>query len=241
MAEALRALLTRIGFSQEAAATITSNDGQGMDSLDEFSFLDNKAVETLCQVVRKPGGTIANPRARVNGQPARIPNPGTNVPLKAQDNLKLLCYWLRFKQNTSRKPTAAEITLATVREIRDHRDWQDEHSDPDDMPTIGKDWNKNIDLMEEYFRACLGPTGIPLAYIIREDESVLPSDNDPATNYPTKQDELIARAPFRGEAPAGGGAAPYLTTFLSDRDKVWEKLSMLSRNKDGWPYVRPFQ
>ena len=87
MAEALRALLTRIGISQEAAPTITSNDGQGMDSLDEFSFLDNKAVETLCQVVRKPGGTIANPRARVNGQPARIPNPGTNVPLKAQDNL----------------------------------------------------------------------------------------------------------------------------------------------------------
>ena len=80
-----------------------------MDSLDEFSFLDNKAVETLCQVVRKPGGTIANPRARVNGQPARIPNPGTNVPLKAQDNLKLLCYWICFKQNTSRKPTAAEI------------------------------------------------------------------------------------------------------------------------------------
>ena len=51
MAEELRALLTRIGLSQEAAATITSNDGHGMDSLDEFSFLDNKAVETCNSMI----------------------------------------------------------------------------------------------------------------------------------------------------------------------------------------------
>ena len=58
------------------------------------------------------------------------------------------------------------------------------------MPMIGKDWNKNIDLIEEYFQACLGTTGIPLAYIIWEDEDVLSSNTDPPTNYPAPPSKM---------------------------------------------------
>ncbi len=39
-------------FTEDASKEITKN--QGYDDLDEFYLLDNKGVDTLCSIVRKP-------------------------------------------------------------------------------------------------------------------------------------------------------------------------------------------
>ena len=58
---ALRAALTRLGFSAKAAGFITND--QGLDTLDELKVLTNDEIEILCKVVPRPGGTVPNPNA----------------------------------------------------------------------------------------------------------------------------------------------------------------------------------
>ena len=190
---ALRAALARLGFSAASCTFIT--DSQGLDSLDELKLLTDSEIESLCKVVRRPGGTMANPAAGAAGQPALIPNPGLPVQLRAELNLKLACYFLRYKDRTSRDVLAADITLPNVREFRNHREWEDDHKDVDAPELNSRDWPRTIEGIEEWLRGCLGVTKTPLAYVIRATE-LMPAV-DPAGGYDSKQDELIARAPIR--------------------------------------------
>ena len=197
MAAALRTALGRIGFSAQAAHAITGNDPdlgqQGFDSLEEFAILKDEEVEHLCKVIRRPGGTIPNPVAGDDDEDDTIPNPGIQIPLRAQNNLKLMCYYLRHQERTSRVADAASITLASIRELRDLRDWENQHEDVE-APTINeKDWPTTIEPIEEYLRGCLGITKIPLAYVVRQRQAV-PEGQDPANAYNSVADELIARS-----------------------------------------------
>jgi hypothetical protein len=74
--------------------------------------------------------------------------------------------------------------------------------------------------MEEWLRGCLGVTKIPLAYVIRREETI--PVEDPVGGYATLQDELIAPAPIRDNTGA------YIATYLTDHAKVWEKISSLT-------------
>ena len=231
-AVAIRAALQRMGCTQAAALLLTDN--QEMDELAEFALLKDDEVENLCKVIRRPGGTMPNPNAAVDGQPAQIPNPGSAVSLRAENNLKLMCYFLRYKDRTSRGVVAGDVTLANVRALRDHKEWEENHTDVDAPEINTKDWPRTIEAIEEYLRGCLGVSKIPLAYIVRAAVAV-PEGADPAGNYDSKQDELIARAPH-----VDADNEP-TATYLADRLKVWELISDLTREHDCWTYVRPAQ
>ena len=60
---AMRQMFTRLGFTQAAAQAIVME--QGFDTLDEVKLLKDDEVESLCKVIRRPGGTVpaANPAA----------------------------------------------------------------------------------------------------------------------------------------------------------------------------------
>ena len=230
VAPAIRGALGRLGFTAEASIFIT--DVQGMDDLGEFTLLTNEEVEGLCKVVRRPGGTIPNPQVGA-GLPATIPNPGLQVSLRAENNLKMACYYLRFKEKTSRAVTPAQITLPNVRALKDHREWEKTHDDVEAPEINLRDWPRIIESIEEWLRGCSGVTGIPLAYVIRDTIDVPAAD--PVGGYGSKLDELIARAPIQDAAGA------MVATYLSDRAKVWEKISELTRENECWSYVRPAQ
>ena len=243
---AIRTALGRLGFSNEAANYITSDqNGQGMNSLAEFAVLTDDEVKNLCKVVRRPGGMMQNPNAAAPpgadaaaaaaaaAQPAQIPNPGLAVTLRAENNLKLACYFLRYKERTSRAVTADMITLASVRELRPYREWEENHKDVEAPEINAKDWPRTIEAIEEYLRGCLGVQKTPLVYVIHDDIAV--PAVDPAGGYPSRQDELIARAPIQDNANQ------FTAVYLDDRNRVWEKLSELMRDHECWSYVRPAQ
>ena len=71
---ALRAALTRLGFSAKASGFITDN--QGLDTLDELKVITNDEIESLCKVIWRPGGTVPNPNSGDPGQPSTLSNPG---------------------------------------------------------------------------------------------------------------------------------------------------------------------
>ena len=84
---ALRVALTRLGFSAKAAGFITND--QGLYTLDELKVITNDKIKSLCKVVRRPGGTVSNPNSGDPGQPDTLSNPGEQVLLQAELNLKL--------------------------------------------------------------------------------------------------------------------------------------------------------
>ena len=63
------------------------------------------------------GGLFPKPNVGVAGQPNTIPNPGLEVSLHAENNLKLTCFYLCYKKRTSRIVTAAEIDLPVIHQF----------------------------------------------------------------------------------------------------------------------------
>ena len=227
-----------MGFTNDLRQHMTNPAGQGLNSLQEFRYLSDDDVKTLCKTLRSPGGTIPNPDHGLPGQPATIRNPGFQVSLRAEHNLKLMCYFIRFKYHTSRDIEPANITLDTVRELRDHRSWELEHEDVDPPEINTKNWPATIEAIEEYLRGCLGSSGIPLSYVVREEIAIPAAD--PPGGYPSLQDELVARAPILDPTP-GAAADARTRQYLTDNGKVWELLSAITRDQDCWTYVRPSQ
>src|SRR5688500_4274606 len=112
----LRTAITRMGFSNEAATAITTV--QGIDSLAELELFKDSEVENFCKVVRCPGGQIAAVAGVAGAAPQ--PNLGIGLSLRAENNMKLATYFLRYKTQTSRATEANDITLANVRSLLDH-------------------------------------------------------------------------------------------------------------------------
>ena len=175
------------------------------------------------------GGAAA---ALAAGIPAQITNTGHMISARAENNIKLAAYFLRFKESTSQAPDTVSITLGNAWSLLDHKKWEETHDDVD-APTLDeKDWPHTIEAFEELFRGCLGDSSIiPLAYVIRTDEDPA---GDPAAGWTSKADELIGQAPIH----VGGNPVP---NFLADNIKVWELLSGLTRKHTCWMYVKPFQ
>ena len=116
------AALTRLGFSAKSDGFIT--DDQGLDTFDELKVVTNDEIESLFKVVRRPRETAPNPNSGDPGQPAQLAKPGEEVPLRAELNLKLACYYLHFKDRTSCVVQSPKISLVNVCELQNHRDWE---------------------------------------------------------------------------------------------------------------------
>jgi hypothetical protein len=86
---------------------------------------------------------------------------------------------------------------------------------PPDVPK--KNWPRDIQSLEESLRRCLGVNEIPLAYVVW---SALDPVIEPAGGWPSRQDELIDRAPI---------PVVYNQNFLTDRTEVWEPISAITR------------
>jgi hypothetical protein len=95
-----------------------------------------------------------------------------------------------------------------------------------------------MEAIEEHLRSILGERKIPLAYVVRKNADI-PAGDDPTMSYPTKQDEMIARAPHY-TIDEDGTKIPD-PVYLVNREKVWEIIASITRDKDSWTYVRPAQ
>jgi hypothetical protein len=229
----MRGVMTRIGFSEAAAQALVED--QDMNELKEIKLLSDDEVESLCKVIRRPGGTVPNP---AGGVP--IANPGVQVNQRAEGHLKLLAFYLCHQERVSRKVNAPDLTLAVIRTVRELREFESIYKAPTgDPPSINaKDWPKTLESIEEYLRSILGERKIPLAYVVCKDEAI-PMGHNPATSYPTKQDEMIMRAPHYSIGEDGVKIPN--PAYLVNREKVWDIISTITRDHSSWMYVKPAQ
>jgi hypothetical protein len=229
---ALRQLFRRMGVSQDAANYFT--DVEGVDSVQEVENLRDEDVQRLCNVTRKTGGMMPNPN---DGGAEQIPHAGTPVSTRAEKHMKLLCYVLRYHVRVSRTFNVPGTNLDTVRAYESFRDHEKKQEDAT-PPTINdKDWPRTLESVQNWLRECNGQTDIPLAYVIRTILEVPEEDEDPANNYTSRVDELIARAPIVDNIAADGTIA-YGAVYLQDRETVWVKIEELTRDHACRTYIR---
>jgi ribosomal protein S13 len=229
----MRAAMTCIGFTEAAAQALVEE--QGIDSLEEVKLLTDDEIESLCRVIRRPGGNLPPVAGALPGA-VPVPNPGVPVNQRAEGHLKLLAFYLRHQARVSRNVTVPDITLEAIRSVRELREFESTYKKPDDLPTINaKDWPKTMEAIDEHLRSVLGERKIPLAYVVRKDEGVAAD----GITYPTIQDEMIARAPHYTISEAG--VRTYDPIYLANREKVWEIISRITREHSSWTYVKPAQ
>jgi hypothetical protein len=94
-----------------------------------------------------------------------------------------------------------------------------------------------MESLHKYLRSYLGDRRIPLAYVVRKDEAV-PVD-DPAGQYTTIQDAMIARA--RHFTIEADGTRMIDAVYLTNRKKVYEIIAKMTRDHPCWTYVKPAQ
>ena len=230
-AVALRAALRNIGFHQDAATYVV--DTQQFNKAKDYAMLTDEEATNICKITRRPGGL----------QPNNQPNPGISVSIKAENNLKLMCFYLRYRERTSRPLTANLVTSDTIQKYIGLSRYEHDHEDVSPPELTFKNWTRTIDVIEDYLRNCLGTTKIPLAYLIREAVDPPAHANDPTvgtadSKYSNFTEELIARAPhFSPEDPQNPGQF-HNQTYKDDNVLLFNKLASLLRDKECWTYCQ---
>ena len=187
MAVALRQALVRVGLTN-AAANFTINDMQ-LDSLDAWRDLQcDDDLVAVAKNLRSPGGAHA----------------GFSVSALVIGRLKIMPLALKHHENIQREVLPATVTDDWIRNwtflVDFYKATKRKTPDEDDLPKIiMSDWAKTKEVIQSHFEECYGEGGIPLAYILRALEVVLPVADDPHDAYNGDIDrELITRAPFAG-------------------------------------------
>jgi hypothetical protein len=184
-------MLQRMGLSVEAATEVVNVNGQNLSVLEDFLQLEDKDIETLCRVIRRPGGVNA----------AGNQNQGMQVSAMAEANLKRMCYQLRHHTRVSSPVVWADITLASVRAFSAQAEIEGSHKDPTILRVMNpKNWTKNFEAIDEYFRGLRGYKKSPLCYVYRPDLVPVLAAVDPPTGavgslHISHDDEMCARDP----------------------------------------------
>jgi hypothetical protein len=147
--------------------------------LEEVVFLNDKDIDSLVKQLRRPGGVIAGPTI-VGGdaQGAPVPlvaNTGHSVSIRAETNLKLAVFYLLHQARISRIVLPASIALTVVRRLRSTKEYEENFKVTGEQPVINeKDWPRTMQAIRELFGSVLGETGVPLAYVVRENVEIPP-------------------------------------------------------------------
>jgi hypothetical protein len=123
---AVRSMLQRMSLSLEAASEVTAVTGQNLSDLEDFLQLEDKGIETLCRVIRRPGGINA----------AGNMNQGISVLAMAEANIKRMIYQLRHVVCCSRPIVWADITLVSMRRLAAQAEMEASHKDPVSLPIM---------------------------------------------------------------------------------------------------------
>jgi hypothetical protein len=225
-------MFERLGFTPGAASSLEGND-HGINTLEEVVFLNDKDIDSLVKQLWRPGGMISGPTivgGAVQGNPGPlVANPGHSVSIRAETNLKLEVFYLRHQARISRIVAPASVALTVVRSLRSTKEYEEIFKVTAEQQVINeKDWPRIMEAIRESFGAVLGETGVPLAYVVRDNVEI-PPGTDPSEGYITVAEEMITRAPHGNQA------------YANDSMEVWSYMVNITRSNDCWTYVKPAQ
>ena len=143
----------------KAVAVVIAKDGQGLIKIDDFPQSNDKSVEGLFQVLRRPGWTAMC-----------VSNNLVAVPAMAEVNLQGMIYYIKQFKRIWRTCTHVDLDLSKVRDIYHQRDMEEYHKNPEVVPTVNpREWPKTLETLEEYTRGFHGVYGQPIIYELGDD------------------------------------------------------------------------
>ena len=101
-----------------------------MDYFDELDGFSENYMRTLCTTIRRPGGSIPNPRVAVRGQPPIIRDPGNVISMVAEKRLILTAYAAMRQTRTSRPINAQTMTRTFIMSLAPLREQERVYKDP---------------------------------------------------------------------------------------------------------------
>ena len=180
--------------------------GEGLGVLADFLEFDKDAIEIVCSSIRKPGGTIANPNANVQGAPAFVPNPGFSIPAICEKRLIAASYTAKIYDMIGREINSDTMSRFRIKKFDIHRLLMEDHEDPEKLQVVSKTFGivKAMDIVPSHLRDRLGVRKVPLSYVIREianpGNAPLPMANQPVSDgFPSITEELIHYTPHSGD------------------------------------------
>ena len=99
----------QLGFSSEVAKLLVRE--QGLDRVERLSILTDKNFDDICDVMRKPGGKIAD----------RTPNRGQHVSVIAQESMKLAAIFFHHQWRCTFDWEVTGVPKNTVHLLADRR------------------------------------------------------------------------------------------------------------------------
>ena len=177
-------LFVLLGFEITAAHRFVFTES--INIADAFSRPTNKKLAHLIAVVCKPGGRAT----------------GVAVAALAKWDLKLLVWLVKLQTMCIRPVDLGDITPHDLTVHEDLKDTIEKYdNDTIKMPALTDAMIKlNVDRLwepvNEYLAGIHGHKGVPIAWCVRE--TMFPKDHliDPAINYPSLDDEMVARCPM---------------------------------------------
>ena len=211
-----RALFATLGWTNGAAQELVVSSG--LDSWAEIRDLDADGCKDICAVIRKPGGGAA----------------GRQVSSRSQDNLVLLTYFARHQARVSRTIVIGNVNQDVIRGLRRQRDLERHWSDniTDYIKPDLKDMAKTMESTRDLLSKMRGSTHVRLSFCVRRNLRPADEADDPATNYESIDDEMIARHPILLDNDPNGTEedGPWDPFFLMDQAKVWDVLDACWRD-----------
>jgi hypothetical protein len=204
--------------------------------MDVFEIATDDFIKDMCKNIRRPGGTLPNPNAEQPGAPVMIPCNGVAISPTAEERLVLLAYYVRHLKRTSR-PYPAQFNAARIFSMIKIKKREKEDKElAKDLVAPGQieDLKKIRDAIEniaEYLLQIRGTTGVPLAYVIREDEEV---PEGPDNDYQDAVEEMIAQCPHEEESYAADHAQVWsIIRVCTHRGPTWSWVSAYARARNG--------
>lgn len=241
---AFNSALERMGFNDAACAVLAAQDKENL-RIESLTNFQDETVTSLCQALRKPGGTIAGtlpPGAPVGAIPPQIPNPGVYVSAMAERNLKVAVYIARHFTRTGRTLTSDFLTVVRFQRYAYFQKAEEDYKEPDDLlklEKVEKVWDF-IDEFPEHLSLYIGQDGRPLSYIIRDEQNVPDEATDPAfgelnARYSSIKDEIIQRSSLEGAHYAVDNARVFelINDSINDLKHVKAWIKPHAATKDG--------
>jgi hypothetical protein len=210
---------------------------QGLSSLEDFVGLTDEDITSMCSNARKPGGIIQNPEWVAGGNmPQMIPNPGAQVGHFHEIRLRQLRFYRNYLSIVQRpmmtaqaiaQATLARLIAAWALYLKIEQGAKDDDSSIE-LPEKLKnqdDARKILEDLDDYLKKRRNIQGVPMSYLIRDDENAPDIASDPGYATPSFDDEMIRRASYIGEI------------YITDNRALWSIVRHITHDGPGWVWV----
>jgi hypothetical protein len=201
---------------------------QDLNTIESFNLLTVEDIATACNNIKRPGGMV------VDADGDLVPNRGQQVSAVLEKRLKQFWFYIRYAYMTQRVPDFVTgdgvpdlATLANLDSYKKSFPLAKDVEKPPQFPGQDKA-RKWFEQFDTWASKSLGPSGVPLLYVLRNEEEDLDYD----WYEPSLKEDLALRGPHGDDNNM---------FWREDNTVVWNMLVFCLHPTKEYAYAQPFE